>query len=359
MKRWITLGISALIFSAAPTFSQIGMQHRIAYSADGNIHDHDDWGATAFSLGMAWAFGRNHMIVHFDYSNHFSGGSTAEGEKQMTESALGGAERFLADKSKFFDDMKNLNGAIANFKKEAEKSTEDNQLISIQAGPMEVAYRCLQAVDESKRKYITFISHSNWNNDHVHGAGLSKKWSDLKKLPGGAKFISISDQNANMGARTKGQWDELKNMGDKFAWMLSRQNAKPGDVSDAGMMWYALTGAQNGSPAEFIKKLKNPNPQAGPTAIGDLPSNATVNRSRFLNHVHAGNSLMLNLPFSGRFNGVTIADMTGRRHTFANASQRLDWIEVPNFELANGPYIVTVDGTDGVSHTVGKLTVKK
>ncbi len=359
MKKLLTVVISALLLSTAPAFSQVGMKHRIAWSADGNIHDKDDWGATPWSLAIAWAFGRNVAIVHYDYSNHIGGSSTAQGEKEMTESSLGGAERFLADKSKFFDDIKNLNGAIANFKKEAEKSTENDQLISIQAGPMEVAYRCLQAVDESKRKYITFISHSNWNNDHVHGGGLSRTWADLKKLPGGAKFISISDQNARLGTGSAGKWGELKNMGAKFEWMFSRQNAKPGDVSDAGMMWYALTGAQNASPDDIIKKLKNPDPQGGTTAIDYLPTIAAGSRTGSLNYVHSGNSLMVKLPFSGRFNGITIAETTGRRHTFTNASQRADWIEVPNLDLANGPYIMTVYGMDGISHTVGKLTVNK
>ncbi len=358
MGKLITLGTLALLLTAPPTFSQIGMKHRIGWSADGNLHDPDDWGATPWSLAIAWAFGRNVAIVHYDYSNHIVA-SDPKREAEMTESALGGAERFLADKSKFFDDMKNLNGAIANFKKEAEKSTENDQFISIQAGPMEVAYRCLVAVEESKRKYITFVSHSNWNNDHVHAGGMTRTWADLKKVPGGAKFISISDQNARLGTGSAGKWNELKNMGPKFQWMLSRQERKPGDVSDAGMMWYALTGAQNASPEDIIKKLKNPDPQGVTTGIGNLHTITSGSRTGFLNHVHSGNYLMVKLPFSGRFNGITLAEMTGRRHTFVNASQRLDWIEVPNLDLANGPYIITVDDTEGISHTVGKLTVKK
>ena len=42
---------------------------RIAYSADGNHNDEDDWAASPVALAIFEAFGVKHKLVHFDYNS--------------------------------------------------------------------------------------------------------------------------------------------------------------------------------------------------------------------------------------------------------------------------------------------------
>lgn len=281
--------------------AQIGMTGRIAYTCDGNIHDNDDWGATPWSMALFHAFGRTGAVVQFDYSNHI-GVSTSEGEIQMDSSALGGSKNFGINPTKVFCDVRNLQAGIANFKAEGNKSSATDPLLFIQGGPMEVAYQCLSAVDLDKRKYITFVSHSGWNNDHVHGI-CAHTWSDLKALPGGAKFIDISDQNTNLGTGTAGKWDALKTMGPQYQWLFTRQQHKPGDVSDAGMVWYALTGQQNGTPDQIIAKFKS-----APTSELSIRPGA---QGRLYAYRENG-GLSMGLPFTGVHTGISVSDLSGR-----------------------------------------------
>ena len=41
---------------------------RIAYTADGNAHDQDDWAATPGSLSILAAAGLQDALVHYDYN---------------------------------------------------------------------------------------------------------------------------------------------------------------------------------------------------------------------------------------------------------------------------------------------------
>jgi len=74
---------------------------RIAISSDGNQHDSDDWGATAVSLAIIANRGLQSKLVHYDYGNHVWNNDSFF-ETQITESAIGGANRFGYDRSKFF-----------------------------------------------------------------------------------------------------------------------------------------------------------------------------------------------------------------------------------------------------------------
>ena len=43
---------------------------RIAYTADGNAHDQDDWAATPGSLSILAAAGLQDALVHYDYNDN-------------------------------------------------------------------------------------------------------------------------------------------------------------------------------------------------------------------------------------------------------------------------------------------------
>jgi len=132
---------------------------RIAISHDGNNYDKDDYVAAAMNLAILEGTGLKSKLVYFDHSCHI-GKNLPERYSEMLESVNKGAERFHINDSIIFDVQTTLDKAITNFKIEAEKSTERNPLWFCIGGPMEVPWRCINAVDPEKRKYIYCISHS-------------------------------------------------------------------------------------------------------------------------------------------------------------------------------------------------------
>ncbi len=86
-------------------------QGRIAYSADGNHNDPDDWAASPVALAIFAECGLKDRLVHFDY-NCILPQTNAEWEKTHAESVLGAAQRYGYDKSLFHDCRKNLDGTV-------------------------------------------------------------------------------------------------------------------------------------------------------------------------------------------------------------------------------------------------------
>ncbi|WP_418263680.1 hypothetical protein [Flavobacterium faecale] len=244
--------------------SKINMpKGRIAFSSDGNLHDSDDWGATAFSLAFLHYAGLKEKFVHYDYNNHL--GNSREGwEKIMDDVAKGGAKRFGLDVTKVFNDQTEKEAAIANFVKEAKKSSVKNPLWFICAGPMQMAYTMIAATPEDKRQFIHAISHSKWNNEHSHGE-TEKTWLDMKNDFPTVTYYDIIDQNKSNGEDDFQShivnWQWLKNSLNKdWQWLYSMDDTyqvdklerwksnteKHFDISDAGMTYWLITGGPNG-----------------------------------------------------------------------------------------------------------------
>src|ERR687898_311106 len=75
---------------------------RIAYSADGNHNDQDDWAASPVALAILAECGLRDRLVHFDY-NCILPKTDPEWEKIHAESVLGTAERYRYDRKLFHD----------------------------------------------------------------------------------------------------------------------------------------------------------------------------------------------------------------------------------------------------------------
>lgn len=130
-------------------------QGRIAFSSGGNLHDSDDWSATAFSLTFLHYAGLEKRFVNYDYNNHF--GKYREAcERIMDDAAKEGAKRFGLDVSKVFDAQTEKAAAIANFVNEAKKSSAKNPLWLICAGSMQMAYEMKMYKTELSSVYNSF-----------------------------------------------------------------------------------------------------------------------------------------------------------------------------------------------------------
>jgi len=217
---------------------------RIALSHDGNNYDKDDYVAAAMNLALIKATGLTDKLVHFDHSCHLKNKKNRYAE--MLESVNGAAKRFDIDPSRIFDCQTQLDEAIKNFKAEAEKSTADNPLWFCCGGPMEVPWRCINAVDPEKRKFIYCLSHSSpFNEEHVSPPSMTHTWDDIKAL--GVVTIRIRNQNKT-GWNTKKEnvfWMR-DSLNQDLRWLHSRNAKRTYDTSDSGMLWWVITGAKDG-----------------------------------------------------------------------------------------------------------------
>jgi hypothetical protein len=262
----------------------IGPNDRIGWSSDGNTVDPDDWSATALALAIFAKAGWQDRLVHWDFNNRLDV-SHAWKEKENVESTLGGARKFMFDRSKFFDDQNRLQAAIDHAAAEINRSSADSKFWYVQAGPFEVAYRAILKADPAKRKYCILVSHSAVNE-------VSGKWvvveKDHTKRPSagkdecvalGAEYFYTGGQGGTdrFGAKKLRDWSVVAWMGDspcpEYRWVHSRflktaeHKSRCLDASDGGMAFYLATGDPDGNFDPKLKKFLGTNwlrPKATP-----------------------------------------------------------------------------------------------
>jgi hypothetical protein len=296
MKKILLISLTLWVsvsFAQTPLWQGKG---RIAISSDGNEHDHDDWAATPLSLALLSAYGLQNNMVLYTYSDHIWGSNqehpTSESGlnsyQHMRESALKGAEYFGFDKSRFFCAVDNAEVAYNRLRDEINKSSAEDPLIIIAAGPMQVVGEAINRAEKDKRQFVSLVSHSNWNNKHSDSPYMKTDWDrhsgwTFKEIQnefgtqtgGGVNCIQILDQNGGEdydGLNTdiekfdwiktsrarkhyqKGAWD----------WLYERQmtciknKGKNFDPSDAGMIIYLLTGVEKTNPGMAREIMENP-----------------------------------------------------------------------------------------------------
>ena len=247
MGLWLLM---PMLLSAAPPLNFPGGM--IAFSSDGNQHDKDDFGATALSIAFVKYAGLSAHFVHYDHSDHM-GNNNSSWNAKMVEAAENGAIRFGLDPDLVFDDQTQAAAAVENFKTVAMTAASDNILWYICAGPMEMPWRCLNAVkneDATKLQYIHCISHSSWNEKH-NDAQNNHTWANMKSDFPAVTYHDIIDQNNSNGDNdfnspyAKWQWLNTNEQPD-WKWIYQRNEKNSFDVSDAGMTYWLITGGPNG-----------------------------------------------------------------------------------------------------------------
>lgn len=299
MKKLTTFLIVTLLVVTTTISAQTPLwqgKGRIAISSDGNEHDHDDWAATPLTLALIAAKGLQDKMVLYTYSDHIWGnnidnpnrhGMTAY--EHMRESALGGKKQFGFDNSQFICAVDNAEIAYKEMSDVINASTEEDPLIIVAAGPMQVVGEALNRAQKERLKYVTVLSHSNWNNKHSDQP--EKKWWDVHTgwtfaemkesfeaaEKGGVKFVQILDQNGgddyNGFNAPIAMFDWIKNSTAKdnpvykkgsWEWLYSRiatctkAKGQNFDPSDAGMIVYMFTGIEKTEPDMARQIMENP-----------------------------------------------------------------------------------------------------
>jgi hypothetical protein len=243
MKKRISL-LFALLALASPSLSVA--YYRIAYSADGNKHDADDWHASVLALAMIAESGQKHRLVHFDYNNHL-GNSDWRMARTHRNNVLGAVRTYGYPAGRFFDVQSNLKGAVSSIARAVNQSSAGNRLYLICAGPMEVCYRGIALAQDAKERYVTVVSHSWWNENHNDTSQLNRRWRDIQR-DFRVQTVQIADQNDTAFRSHPNAWDWLKHQRNgKWVHQAVARNTSAGDASDAGMAYYVLKGRARSS----------------------------------------------------------------------------------------------------------------
>lgn len=218
---------------------------RIAYSADGNAHDADDWSASPLAVAMIADEGSRFKLVHMDYNSHLgdSQPTMAARHRRIVEEAVA---RFGGDSARLFDDQENLDDAIRSLASAINASGPGDRLYLLCAGPMEVCWRGIDAANDTQEPYVTVVSHSQWNDSHTDTPELTHTLDDIA-ADFDVAIRRIADQNDTAFRSPPEEWVWLQQHGSNGQWLYERiiaegRSAAPGDASDAGMAYYVLNG---------------------------------------------------------------------------------------------------------------------
>ncbi|MEM6391248.1 MAG: hypothetical protein AAF797_00565 [Planctomycetota bacterium] len=216
--------------------------NRIAISADGNPDaDADDVGATAITLAVLAKAGLQDQLVHYDFNNFLDYKRINPNQNRMWLSAMGAQARFGFDPDRFFDAANDPDAAVAHLAEQIAKSTADDPLYLIVAGPMELVYRALESIDGKGAQHVTLVSHHNYN-DFFKPRLWQRNIKNVREIAPDIGYVRIKDQN---GGGLKGKDDAefhwLRDHSDpNLNWVYERIVAGKPDVSDAGMVTWLI-----------------------------------------------------------------------------------------------------------------------
>ncbi len=260
-------------------FEEGAFRGRVAYSADGNFNDPDDWAASPVALAIFAEAGLRDRVVHFDY-NCIVPRNDPEWERIHAESVLGAAEQYGYDRALFHDCQQDLTAAISSITRAINASSADDPLYFILAGPMEVPYRGIEQSDPAKRKFVFCISHSRWN-DGFSSAARHDFFTYNKRsvIEAGVNWVQIEGQNPLLRPNAYGreasdsEWGQYHWMRDsddakvRFLWERMQVSGHP-DPSDAGMAYFLVCGDEQADPPKLRRLLDE---KTVPAPISERP----------------------------------------------------------------------------------------
>ncbi|MFC7335940.1 DUF5060 domain-containing protein [Haloferula chungangensis] len=239
---------------------------RIAYVADGNSPDPDDIGANAVVFGLLKGAGLQDRLVHFSHSCDLNplatGGSQsidAANEQrrqnylhQTTGEGIGFFGPF-PNLSNYYNCRSEQSAAVNDLRDAINASSAGDPLWIIEAGEPDIIGYALDAATPSKRQFVHVISHHPANDN----SGDFYTWAQI--LAFGVTEHQIGDQNVGLQVLiSSGLWDWAEGHSDPaMVWILDQlkyaeadgvvafQNNKY-DCSDAGMIYWWITGANAG-----------------------------------------------------------------------------------------------------------------
>ncbi|RED96555.1 hypothetical protein [Marinoscillum furvescens] len=275
---WIVFASCKFIATAQHPVYQ---NHRIAISADGNNQadehsearwpraDPDDWGGTPAALAILAKANLQNQVVHYSYNNFIAAPPHTDERNFMAEAANYAIEHLGFDESVFFDVSAAPAKAIDHLAEVLQQSTASDPLFFIHMGPSEFFYQAVAKVVSAGKQdalaHVYVISHSGYNDNHLRRTAHHTMAEAIALSDGRINYQKIKDQNACKEPEklwcsgtdfTPFYW--MRDHSDPaLRWVYSRLQFHPGgkgaDISDAGMVYYLLTGDEYGN----LSKLKD------------------------------------------------------------------------------------------------------
>lgn len=236
---------------------------RLAVVIDGNSPDPDDIGATPVMLGLLNKTGLNDRLVHLSHScdldptknKGYQIGKADElrRQKKLHELSGKGIELFgpFNNLTDYYNCRVDQAGATADLVKAINASTQADPLWIIEAGEPDLIGYALEKSNATAHKNVHVVSHHPANDD----SGDYFTWQQI--LDFGVTEHQIGDQN--LGLQTPmSPWDWAKDHSDpgmRFIWDMLAYAEQDGvvpfqankfDCSDAGMIYWWITGADQG-----------------------------------------------------------------------------------------------------------------
>jgi uncharacterized sulfatase len=235
---------------------------RLAIVADGNSPDPDDIGATAVMFGLLKATGLRDRLVHLSHScdlkptDRISADDELRRQKVLGQICSYGVENFgpFKNLSDTFNCRTQQQAAIDDLRDAINESTENDPLWIIEAGEPDIIGYALESADASKTKFVHVVSHHPANDN----AGDFFEWKQILEF--GVVEHQIGDQNVGLKTAIE-KWDWAKDHSDpqmKWIWEQLAYAEQDGvvkfqtnrfDCSDAGMVYWWITGADQGGNA--------------------------------------------------------------------------------------------------------------
>ena len=237
---------------------------RLAIVADGNSPDPDDIGATAVMFGLLKGAGLNDRLVHLSHScdlDPFKNPGRqviAPAEEKRRQGkldalsdegiALFGPFENLTD---HFNCRADKKGAVNDLRDAINASSAADPLWIIEAGEPDIIGYALEAASAAKRQFVHLVSHHPANDN----SGDFFTWAQI--LAFGVKEHQVGDQNVGLQTKIK-EWDwaeKHREPGIAWIWEQLEYAEKDGvvrfqtnkfDCSDAGMIYWWITGASEG-----------------------------------------------------------------------------------------------------------------
>jgi hypothetical protein len=280
IKRIITMAIAFVVIGmsfqvrradAAPIYG------RVALSLDGNRHDCDDIAASAVSIALLAKTGNASKLVYAGHSDHIwsSGkaseckGGSASREQKMQDSTAGTAKRYGGfNMGAFINAKQNPNAAVDKLTAAINASTSTNPLAIIAGGPMEVVGRALAKAASSKRKYVTVISHSTWNEIHADNPSRNESpqhrgWTlnDIRKMGSPPAIKELPDQNSGLTPSFSAfhVWRDSSDSRLRWLWQriqMQNSDGNKADISDAGMVAWLVDGRRSRDEQASASEIK-------------------------------------------------------------------------------------------------------
>lgn len=288
--------ICLLILFASTTMLYAISVNRVIYFSDGNARDWDDMGATPMAMALFAKSGIGDKLVIVSHSGNIWETSVEREEIQdtITKKAIelfGGTKTF--PNVKVFNAFRERNEVIDAVIAEIRKSSANDRLVFISAGPMGIEGESMERYKESlnegeedKRKYVSLISHGGWNeytwSTKFDGTAFGRYWVyTLETIKNRNPMVHVTacitevTPNADIYMNGQNGTDfNVKKDASKINWM--KNHSDPGiahlydcillvynkkgvyDFSDAGMVFYYTRNDEDAKMTGIKNLLESP-----------------------------------------------------------------------------------------------------